>query len=112
MYRVGVKPGKAASALGLAVGILFVLLGVTVIIPLFGPFGLVWTAMAGAIGLYYAYNLFSPRGAAAYQIDVDAPGTAEDFDARLRKLAQLKADGLLSESEYEQKRAEILRQPW
>jgi hypothetical protein len=33
----------------------------------------------------------------------------EDLDAGLRKLAKLKEDGLLSDQEYEQKRAEIMR---
>jgi hypothetical protein len=109
-YRIGVKPGKAASALGMVVGALFVVLGVAVIIPLFGLFGLVWSAVAGAITAFYAYNFFSPSGVSTYEVNVDAPGGVEDLDAGLRKLARLKQDGLLSDQEYEQKRAELLRQ--
>jgi hypothetical protein len=104
-YRMGVRPGKAISGLGMVVGGLFVLLGLGVIAPLFGALGLVWTAVAGAI----AYNFFSDRGVSAYEVNVDSPGGVEDLDASLRKLAKLKADGLLSEQEYEQKRAEIVR---
>src|SRR3954463_3281630 len=102
-YRVGVRPGKAMSALGVAVGFLFVLLGLAVVIPLFGPFGLVWTAVAGAIGLYHAYNLFGGGGVAAYEVDVDTTAGVDDLDAGLRKLAKLRDDGLLSEQEYQQK---------
>jgi hypothetical protein len=108
-YRIGVKPGKATSVLGMVVGGLFVLLGITVIIPLFGAFGVLWTAVAGAITLFYAYNCFSNRGVSAYEVNVDSPGGVDDLDANLRKLARLKDDGLLTEQEFEQKRAEILR---
>ena len=108
-YRMGVRPGRAISALGMIVGGLFVLLGLGLIIPLFGLFGLVWTAVAVAITLYHAYNFFSGRGVSAYEVNVDSPDNVDDLDASLRKLANLKADGLLSEQEYEQKRAEIVR---
>ena len=50
-YRIGVKPGKAASVLGMIVGGIFLVLGVTIVIPTFGPFGLLWTAVAGAISV-------------------------------------------------------------
>src|SRR5262245_546288 len=108
-YRMGVRPGKAVSALGMVVGGLFVLLGLGVIVPLFGLFGLVWTAVAVAIALYHGYNFFSDRGLSTYEVNVDSPGGVDDLDASLRKLAKLKADGLLSEQEYEQRRAEIVR---
>jgi hypothetical protein len=93
----------------MVVGGLFVLLGVVLIVPLFGLFGLVWTAVAAAITLYHGYNFFSGRGVSAYEVNVDSPGNVEDLDTALRKLAKLKADGLLSDQEYEQKRAEIVR---
>ncbi len=108
-YRVGVRPGKAASLVGMVAGCLFVLLGLLVIIPIFGAFGFVWTGVAGLITLYNAYNLFSSRGISSYEIDVDAPESVDDLDASLRKLAKLREDGLLSDQEYEQKRAEVMR---
>jgi len=104
-----VKPGKAASAVGMVAGCLFVLLGVTVIVPIFGTFGMVWTAVAAAITLFYAYNLFSSRGASTYEVDVESRDNVEDLDAGLRKLSKLKEDGIPSDQEYEQKRAEIMR---
>jgi hypothetical protein len=72
-------------------------------------FGVVWTLVAGVIMLFYGYNLFSSRGASAYDISVDTPDQIGGLDASLRKLAQLKADGLITEEEYERKRAEIMR---
>jgi hypothetical protein len=108
-YRVGVKPGKAASTVGMVAGCLFVILGVTVIVPIFGMFGVVWTALAAAITVFYAYNLFSSRGASAYEVNVEPRDDVEDLDAGLRKLAKLKGDGLLTDQEYEQKRAEVMR---
>ena len=111
-YRIGVKPGKAASVLGMIVGGIFLVLGVTIVIPTFGAFGLLWTAGAGAISVFYAYNFFSHRGVSIYQMDIDSPGNAEDLDASLRKLAKLKKDGLITDKEYEQKRAEIMRPKW
>jgi hypothetical protein len=68
--------------------------------------------VGAAIGLYHAYNFFSPRGVSAYEVDVDAPDAPGDFDAKLRKLAKLREDGLLSGEEYERKRAEVMRQRW
>ena len=109
-YRIGVKPGKAASALGMAVGIIFIILGVTLVIPTFGVFGFFWTAVAGAIALFSAFNFFSRRGLSTYDIDVDSSGNVEDIEAGLRKLARLKEDGLISDAEYAQKRAEIMKQ--
>src|SRR6266851_2738954 len=108
-YRVGLKPGKAASVLGMIVGGIFVLLGVTIVIPTFGAFGLLWTAVAAAMSLFYAYNFFSRSGVSIYQMDIDSPGNVEDLDGSLRKLAKLKEDGLITDKEYEQKRTEIMR---
>lgn len=108
-YRVGVKPGKAVSAAGMVGGIVFLLLGVFVAIPIFGLFGVFWTLIAGVITAYHAFNFFSTQGISMYEVDVNAPESVQGLDDDLRRLAKLKADGLLSEEEYERKRAEILR---
>lgn len=110
--RIRVKPSKAASLMGMVVGLVFVALGAALIIPVFGIFGIFWTLVAAAIAAYSAYNFFSKRGVATYEMDL-APGDApEDFEAKLRKLAKLKEDGLINEEEYERKRAEIVRERW
>jgi hypothetical protein len=105
-YRMGIQPSKPMAAVGLAAGVVFLLLGVAVVIPVFGTFGVFWTAVAAIITLFYAYNLFSRRGVSAYEVDVDAP---EDD---LRKLAQLRKDGLLSDEEYQRKWAELMARRW
>jgi Short C-terminal domain len=105
-YRMGIRPSKPAAAVGLAAGVVFLLLGVAVVIPIFGTFGVFWTAIAALIALYYAYLLFSRRGVSAYEVDVNSP---EDD---LRKLAQLRQDGLLSEEEYQRKRSELMARRW
>jgi hypothetical protein len=97
-------------------GALFVILGVTVVMPMVGGFGVIWTLFAVAITLFHAYNVFSSRGVSLYEVDLDtgeAGGEpAEDFELKLRKLARLKEDGLLSEEEFAAKRAEIMQQRW
>ncbi len=35
-----------------------------------------------------------------------------DFETRLRKLEQLKQDGLITEEEYQNKRAQIMNEKW
>jgi hypothetical protein len=95
------------SLIGMIVGVLFVILGLTVFIPMANAagfpasiFAIIWTVIAAASTLYYGINLFRRGGVSSYHIDVEtkpAGATAEpDFDQKLRKLAQLKQDGLLS----------------
>ena len=45
--RIRVRPGKTQSKIAFAVGILFCLIGIFVVIPTIGLFGVVWTAIAG-----------------------------------------------------------------
>ena len=47
--KIKVRPGKTQSKMGFIVGILFVILGVFVVIPTFGLFGLIWTGVAAMI---------------------------------------------------------------
>jgi len=44
--RYNVRPGKGQSMFGFIVGIIFVLLGFTVVLPTFGTFGIVWVLFA------------------------------------------------------------------
>ena len=116
--RVRVRPSKPASAIGMIVGIVFVGIGVFVVIPIFGLFGILWTLVAAAIGIFNAVNLFSDRGIAATQFDIDGAdflGRQSDqlpFDERLRKLEQLRTEKLITEVEYQQKRDELMEAKW
>lgn len=48
-YRVTKRPGKASGAMSAVVGGIFVLIGIFVVIPSFGAFGILWTLMAAAM---------------------------------------------------------------
>jgi hypothetical protein len=69
--RIGVKPSKPVSLLGMIVGGVLVVLGLVLVMPIFGIFGLVWTALAGAITLYHGYNFFSTRGISTYEVTIE-----------------------------------------
>ena len=113
--RVRVKPSKASSLMGMIVGSIFVLIGLTVVIPNVGMFGVFWTLIAVTIAGTNAYNFFSAEGAASMEVDIDGSEAglpSDDFAARLRKLTQLRDDGLITEDEFQQKRCEILEEKW
>ncbi len=125
MKRIRVKPGKSQSMMGFAAGILFCLIGVFVVIPIFGLFGIFWTAMAGLITITSGLNAFSDRGVASHEILIEDTEQAEkerdgaDSDAaaedlrqsvaiRLKAAEELYESGTITAEEYEAKRREIL----
>lgn len=120
--RIKVKPSKPASLFGMIVGIVFVFIGLFVVIPNAGMFGVFWTLIAVGITGFQAYNFFGDKGVASWEIDIDTGANAEtnnqstsvsgDFETRLRKLNRLKEDGLITEEEFQKKREEILREKW
>jgi hypothetical protein len=81
-------------------------------------FGAVWVLMCLSFVVYGAYILVSakPSAGIVYDIEASSPAansdTGNDFDSRLRKVEKLKQDQLISEDEYQRKRAEILKEPW
>lgn len=119
---IKVKPSKPASLFGMIVGIVFVFIGLFVVIPNAGMFGVFWTLIAVGITGFQAYNFFGDKGVASWEIDIDTGANAEtnnqstsvsgDFETRLRKLNRLKEDGLTTEEEFQKKREEILREKW
>ena len=124
--RVRVKPGKAQSTVSFVVGLAFVLVGLVMVVPTFGPFGLLWTGVAVAITVINSLNAFGKKGVPTMEIyseeeDDEAPSPArEDHDhipstalttqERLEQLQTLKEAGLLTDEEYRNKREEILRE--
>ena len=119
---IRVKPSKPVSLFGMIVGIVFVFIGLFVVIPNAGMFGVFWTLIAVGITGFQAYNFFGDKGVASWEIDIDTGANAEtnnqstsvsgDFETRLRKLNSLKEDGLITEEEFQKKREEILREKW
>lgn len=111
--RVRMSPG--ASGLGMVVGIVFVFIGIAHL-DRWGGFGVLWTLGAAAITALHGYNAFSKRGVALYEVEGDlkvrGAGEPPDFEAKLRKLEELKKDGLVSGEEFARKRAEIMGEKW
>ncbi len=113
MRRIRVRPSKPMSAMALAVGIGFVIIGIAVITPQFGFFGVLWTLVALAITVYHGVNVFSNRGAPLYQADLegsDRPASPPDVASRLEQLEELKRGGRVSDAEYQEQRARILKE--
>lgn len=113
MKRLSVKQSKSISLIGMTAGGIFVLIGITTIIPLGGMFGVVWTLVAMLIMGGHAYSFFSKKGISSWEIDIEDQDKKDnniDFEAKLRSLIKLKEDGLISEEEFLSKRKDIINQ--
>lgn len=129
--KIHVRPGKTESKIGFIVGLLFCLLGVVVVIPIFGIFGVIWTAIAGLITYSNYRNGFTDSPIDNHVIEIDEDGSdrtivthkkgirqyleieddtksEDDVEMRLVKLQNLYHQGLITQEEYEQKKKEIL----
>jgi len=135
--RIHVRPSGTQSKAGFVVGIVFCLIGLFVVIPIFGPFGLLWTAAAGWITYTHWRNGFSDKKIDSHVIEIDDSDadnitvtshrgfgtysfggdtenhkdTAEenDVETRLKTLQNLYRQGLVTGEEYEEKKQEILK---
>ena len=126
--RIHVRPGRGQSKLGFVVGIVFCLIGVVMVIPTFGLFGIFWTAIAGWITYVNYKNGFTDEQIDSHVIDIEDNGqditvtrhggyhtysydTKEnDMETRLRKLQNLYDQSLITYEEYEEKKKEILEE--
>lgn len=116
---VRIHPSKPSMVLSLVVGVIFCLLGVFIVIPTFGVFGLFWTLISAGITVVNAMPLFSGEDRDLYHtmtIEEDggydglaADTQSDDIAARLEKLKALYDRRLITTEEYESKREEILR---
>lgn len=127
--KVTYRPGKAQGIFGIVWGCVFILIGLVVVVPAAGAFGLLWTAMAVGITAMNAYQSFGKKyrgpeihieeedeeGSAAWDAAASAeshdhiPSMALDAKGRLEQLESLKSAGLITHEEYQKKREEILR---
>lgn len=105
--RVTVRPGKANGLIGGIAGLIFLLLGIFVVIPNFGVFGIFWTAIAAVITVG---NLYASLGKKYTGPEIRIEDEVETPEARLERLRELYEKRLISQEEYEQKRAEILQE--
>ena len=113
--RIKIKPGKTQSKMGFGVGILFVIIGFVVVIPTFGLFGVIWTAIAGVIAYTNYKNGFSKEGIATHEIIIEdgverseSSDAGEDIEAKLIKLSSLYEQRLITKEEYDEKRKQLL----
>lgn len=111
--KIHVKPGRAPAAMSMVVGGIFVLLGIFVVIPTFGPFGIFWTLVAAAMTGFSAVNVFSSKGVTTSTIVVedeeDIP-QEKSVEERLRTLEDLYNKRVITREEYEESRKRILEE--
>ncbi|MBR2402875.1 MAG: SHOCT domain-containing protein [Lachnospiraceae bacterium] len=134
--KIHVRPGKGQSKFGFIVGIIFCLIGLFIVVPTFGLFGLFWTAVAGYITYVNYRNGFTDKQIDSHVIEVDGEGEdvtvttkagfgrrsyevegkmhelegsrRESAVDRLRELNSLYTQALITREEYNQKKKEIL----
>lgn len=135
--KIHVRPGKGQSKVGFVAGLLFCAIGVFVVIPLFGPFGIVWTGMAALITFINYRNGFTDKQFDSHVIDIEDNGSditvtkeigfgsrtysvdgmqssstsvQDDVETRLKKLQSLYDQALITREEYEAKKKDILEE--
>ncbi len=122
MRRQRIKLGRTQSKFAFFIGILFVLFGLSMFIgsanlarsPIGILFPLIWTTIAGFNTYMFYKNGFTDEGLAMYEIETTGSNNIEEvsFDEKLRKLEKLKRDELITESEFNKKRKEIMNEKW
>lgn len=135
--KVHVTPGgltRAGAKAGIVVAVLFLLFGLVFgfvslsdvpdsevgLSILIAAFFLIWIVVCTTMIVLYAKLLSKPTTSGGNSlVDLDfvttgdtGAGGSGDFDTRLRKLADLKQDGLITEAEYLSKREKILGEQW
>ena len=92
----------------------FVVVGISMVVPGAGLFGVLWTTVALGLAVYHGINAFSKKGIANFTIESDSNHSSGSlpFDEQLRRLSKLKEEGLISEMEFQWKRDEIMRDHW
>ncbi len=121
LQKTTVRPTKPVTVMALIAALGMLLFGIFFLTLLIkeqsGPgigFMVLWFLVLGVIIAYYIYNLTSRKGVVEIETRSQTPAdeSGPDFDAKLRKLELLKKDGLVTDEEYKEKRAEILKQNW
>lgn len=93
-------PNRTQVIVGMAWGGVFTLLGLLVLIPATGGFGIFWTLVGAMFTLLQGWQ---------YLKKYPASGRDQSTARRLEQLESLKSGGLINDREYQQKREEILR---
>ena len=114
--RVTYRPSKSQAVMGGVAGGIFILIGLLIVIPTFGIFGILWTLLAVAITVGNLYQAFG-KGYVGPEIRIEEEGEeASTFPQgtgaqdRLTQLRTLYDQRLITQEEYEEKRKEILKE--
>ena len=118
--RVTYRPSKGESVFTGIIGVIFVLIGLFVAVPTFGPFGILWTLIAVGITGMSFYRAFGEKYVGP-EIRIEdeendeaaAPGQAApqfSVEERLKQLEDLREKRLITANEFEEKRKEILKE--
>lgn len=99
---------------GFFIGIIFCTIGLFVVIPTFGAFGVLWSVMALIATVTNGINAFSDKGIATHSIEIEDTDKLsqekESIKSRLEKLKGLYEQNLITEEEYEKKKKELLQE--
>lgn len=99
-------PNLTQVVLGMAWGGILALLGLVVIIPVFGGFGIFWTLIAAMFTILHFWQFFVKKYPA-----VKGGKRRPEAERRLKQLESLKTAGLIDDREYREKRRKILEEP-
>lgn len=108
------RPSREVSILSFLMGVIFTGIGLFVVIPMIssngGPgwFGIVWTLGALGMTIFHGVNAFTDRGIAVEEIQFDSKDSSKSASERLAEIEEMKNRGIISQAEYNQKRAEII----
>ena len=118
--RMRYRPSKASCIFSGIVGIIFSCIGLFVVIPSFGPFGILWTLIAIGITIYQFAMAAGKVSMGSWAIEDEdsagegsgsaGDGSGRSAQDRLTELQNLYDRRLISQEEYEQKRQEILKE--
>ena len=137
-HKVHITPGsltKTQAKAGIVVAALFLLFGLAFGFVVFqetpdsegglkilmGGFFLIWVVVCISMVVFYVRILTrsnNPEGQSLMDVHfeasgvVDTSGRDKDFAVRLRHLEDLMRDGLITEMEYQDKRAQIMAEKW
>lgn len=113
MKRMRYQPSKSQSIFSGVVGVVFCLIGLFVVVPTFGPFGLLWTAIAVFMTVRSFAMAKGKADMGSYVIEDESDSTGKNdksAEERLTELQNLYDRRLISTEEYERKRKEILEE--
>lgn len=116
--KIYVKPSKSQSKFAFFVGIGFCLIGLFLVIPTFGLFGVVWTMIAGWITYSAWKGGFTKDSMPTRVIEIEDTDdtiqrkqaySSNSVEERLKSLQNLYEQRLITKEEYDQKKQEILK---